>query len=211
MRALAIVFALLAAPAWADALGDLRAANAAYAGRDFELAIAAYDSALAQPGLSERNRDLARYTRGLAKGALHRYREAIADFTALLATQPTHAEALNSRGLVLAALGRHADAVADFSAAIAARTDHAYAYNNRGASRLAMGRFDAALEDFYAALQFSHGAPHLVLANRARLYELRGQTVQAMRDWAEAARLAPDYAPARAALAEYRALNLAPE
>ncbi|MEQ9638544.1 MAG: tetratricopeptide repeat protein [Alphaproteobacteria bacterium] len=211
MRALALLLTVVAVPALADALGDMRAANAAYADRNFELAIAAYDSALTQPGLSDRNRTLARYTRGLANGALGRYAAAIADFSLLLAAEPSHAEALNSRGLAYAALGRHGEAIADFTGAIRVRNDHAYAYNNRGASRLALGRFAAALEDFYAALQYSHGAPHLVHANRARLYELRGQTVQALRDWETAARLAPDYAPARAALAEYRALNLAPE
>lgn len=211
MRILALLLTLLAVPAWADGLADLRAANAAYSGGDFELAIAAYDSALSQPGLSDRNRTLARYTRGLANGALGRYAAAIADFSLLLAGTPEHAEALNSRGLAYAALGRHGEAIADFSGTIRLKNDHAYAYNNRGASRLALGRFAAALEDFYAALQFSHGAPHLVYANRARLYELRGQTVQAMRDWEAAARAAPDYAPARAALAEYRALNLSAE
>lgn len=208
MRAAVLALLLWPGTALADGLSDLRAANAAYGDGNYELAIAAYDSALAAGDLSPRNRVLARYTRGLANGALGRYAEAVADFDAVLAEAPDHAEALNSRGLALAAQGRHVEAIADYTTAIRLKHDHAYAHNNRGASLLAIGRLDAALEDFYAALQNAHGAPHLVYLNRARLYELRGQSGLALRDLREAARLAPGYAPAQAALNEYRALGV---
>lgn len=208
MRAALLALLLWPGAALADGLSDMRAANAAYGGGNYELSIVAYDRALAAGDLGPRNRTLARYTRGLANGALGRYAEAIADFGAVLAEAPDHVEALNSRGLALAALGRHLEAIADYAAAIRLKHDHAYAHNNRGASLLAIGRLDAALEDFYAALQNAHGAPHLVYLNRARLYELRGQTGRALRDLREAARLAPGHAPAQAALDEYRALGV---
>jgi tetratricopeptide (TPR) repeat protein len=208
MRAAVLALLLWPGAALADGLADLRAASAAYSDGNYELAIAAYDSALGKGDLGPRNRELARYTRGLAHGALGRYAAAIADFSALLAEAPDHVEALNSRGLALAALGRHGEAIADYAAAIRLKHGHAYAHNNRGASRMALGQLDTALEDFYAALQNGHGAPHLVHVNRARLYELRGQTELALRDLRAAARLAPGYAPARAALAEYRALGM---
>lgn len=207
-RRMALLLLLLwPGAALADGLAQLRAAHQAYAAGDHARAVAVYDSALAAGDLGPRNAQLARYTRGLANGALHRYAAAVADFTAVLAADPNHVEALNSRGLALSALGRAADAIADFTAAIRLRHDNAYAYNNRGTALMTVGRLDAALEDFYAALQWAHGAPHLVYLNRARLYELRGQSGQALRDLREAVRLAPDYAPAQAALAEYRALG----
>ncbi len=70
--------------------------------------------------------------RGLARRALGRPAEALADYDRALALKPDFIEAMYNRGVALLDLERAADALAMFDAVMAAYQDNAEMLNNRG-------------------------------------------------------------------------------
>ena len=89
-------------------------------------------------------RSAARYPQAVAMLRAGRAADALAEFDALLATEPAHAEALADSAVALAQLGRHDDAVQRFRRAVAAAPGSATAHHNLGLLLHQLGRFDEA-------------------------------------------------------------------
>ena len=71
----------------------------------------AYNQAIRlQPDLAK-----AYYNRGIAKGALKQYKDAIADYNEAIRLQPDYAEAYSNRGAAKAELEQYQEAIADFN------------------------------------------------------------------------------------------------
>ena len=153
--------------------------------------ISAYDKAI------NLNPDdaLAYNTRGIAKKALGRYDDAIADYNEAIRLEPGDADAYNNRGIAKKALGHLDDALADYDAAIRLEPDYAGAYYNRGIAKKALGRLDDALADYDAAIRLE---PDYAGAynNRGVAKEALGRLDDALADYDAAIRLEPDYAGA---------------
>ena len=122
--------------------------------KDPEGAVSAYDQVLR---LTPDSADA--YTnRGIAKAALERYVDAIADHNEALHLRPDYANAYTNRGGAKAALERYSDAIADFNEALDLKPDSAGAYYNRGLSEAALGLKSKAMKDFETALKLARNA-----------------------------------------------------
>ncbi|MDR0779202.1 MAG: tetratricopeptide repeat protein, partial [Pseudomonadales bacterium] len=86
------------------------------------------------------------YQRGLEHQRNERLLEAIADYDALIARQPDHAEAYNNRGAALCALNRDAEALASFTHAVALKPSSMNLLTNRGMILGKLNRHAEALE-----------------------------------------------------------------
>lgn len=145
------------------------------------------------------------YHRGIAHQKLGHFNEATADYTAALWLEalPDHvrARAYYNRGTALDNLGQHQRARKDFDRAIALAPDFAPAYNNRANVLRRMGEYEAAIADYDASIALGNPLPHLPHYGRAVARRALGDIAGARADLERAVALAPDYAPARQALA----------
>ena len=76
---------------------------------------------------------------------LGRFDEALAQYDAVLAAQPSHAETHFNRGTTLAKLGRQHDAIAAYDRALALRPNYVKALTNRGIALQACNRHQESL------------------------------------------------------------------
>jgi Tfp pilus assembly protein PilF len=134
-------------------------------------AVAACDRAIASERL---NRQLAIATR-INRGALHLRRRdgalALADFDAVIAMEPRHAEAHLNRGAALVMLQEPGQAVTAITTALGLNVREPHkAYLNRGAAREALGDLRGAMEDYSTALEIQPdwGPANAELARFAR-------------------------------------------
>ena len=74
------------------------------------------------------------FNRGVSRYELGKLKEAIVDFSAVIALDKKYAPAYFYRGLARACLDETADAVADFTSVIVIDKKHATAYYNRNFS-----------------------------------------------------------------------------
>ena len=119
--------------------------------RDPEKCLLVYDRAIRlNPSLAE-----AYNNRGVAKAALERHEDAIADFDEAIRLNPDHVGAYNNRGNAKAALERHEDAIADFDQALYLKPDYTEAYYNRGIAKAALGQYAAAIPDYDEAIRLN--------------------------------------------------------
>lgn len=118
------------------------------------------------------------FNRGTTRYDLRDQPGAIADYSQVLALEPTNAVAYNNRGVALADLGQIEDAEEDFSQAIIYQGDLFPAYCNRGWLRLEKNRYQAAVSDFSKAIEL---APHSPIP-----YLYRGSAIQKLGDLAGA-------------------------
>lgn len=86
-------------------------------------------------------------TLGLVKLDLQRFEEAIVDFRASLARDPSYPEALNNLGTALIKTHRFEESLAPLSAAIKSRPTYAKALTNRAAALLELDRTEEAYSD----------------------------------------------------------------
>lgn len=135
----------------APASGECAAAAAA--GRFDDEAVSACDRAVNGERLNRANRIATLINRG----AIHLRRRAgeaaLADFDAVIALDPKHAEAHQNRGAALVMSGRPGPAVAAITTALTLGVRYPHkAYFNRGAAREALGDVRGAYEDYNTAL-----------------------------------------------------------
>ena len=122
--------------------------------KDPEGGVSAYDQVLRlTPDSAE-----AYTNRGIARAALERYDDAIADHNEAIRLKPDYAKAYTNRGSAKAALERYDDAIADFNEALRLKPDFAAAYYNRGLSEAALGLESEAKKDFETALKLARNA-----------------------------------------------------
>lgn len=90
--------------------------------------------------------------RGLALHRAQDFAGARAQFEAVLAAEPHHAEALHALGVICAQGGDAAAALAYFERALASAPDHAMAHFNRGIALTQLQRFEEAIRSYERAL-----------------------------------------------------------
>ncbi len=98
--------------------------------------------------------------------------QAIAEYTAAIADDPTDASAYYNRGNLHSALGQYEQALADYTQAIALDPNDATAYYNRGLVHSALGQYKQALADFEAALALDPDAASAFFY-RGKVYYVR--------------------------------------
>ena len=162
--------------------------NAKYGLKDFQGAIADYDSAIAlKPDLVG-----AYGNRGNAKFALKDLQGAIADYNKTIMLEPDLAGNYDNRGNAKAALGDLQGAIADYNKAIELEPDnaavHADAYYNRGVTKWQFNDFLGALDDYTKALELRPSFGD-VYNNRGTLYLFLGQKDKARADYLKAREL----------------------
>src|SRR6516165_331553 len=141
--------------------------------REFDLALASYDRALAlRPDFA-----VALYNRGVTLQELDRCEEALASYRRALALRPDFVEALNNLGNTLRQLKRYDEALASYDRVLAMRPGRTDALNNRGNTLQALRRYDEALasHDRALALRPDYADAHInrgvTLRNLARFDE----------------------------------------
>ena len=156
---------VLAAPAWADALGDLKAGTEAAEKGRYDDAITALTRALGAGTLSREDQVAALKARGnayVAKGlmadafsrrdeARQQIDKATADLTEALRVKPDDADLLADRGYAYFMTAQYDLAVDDFDTALRRRRS-AVVLMQRATTYRALGRYDAALADYDAVL-----------------------------------------------------------
>jgi tetratricopeptide (TPR) repeat protein/serine/threonine protein kinase len=91
--------------------------------------------------------------RGRAYQKLHRYEQALADFSKAIDLNPNAASTLTSRGNVLRALGRLDEALADHAKAVRLEPDYAEAHVNLGNVLSLTDRLDQAIAEYERAIR----------------------------------------------------------
>ena len=131
--------------------------------------------------------------RGLAKGRLGRYEDAINDCHEAIRIDPNNAKAYVTRGIAKDLLGRHDDAINDCDEAIRLDPNEAKAYNHRGEAKRKLGRCEDAIKDYDEAIRIN---PNNAKAynNRGNAKEELGRHEDAIKDYDEAIRLNSNYA-----------------
>jgi tetratricopeptide (TPR) repeat protein len=118
-------------------------------------------------------------------------------------SESDRAATLVNRGALEAAANQIDAAIADFDAALARNPNLSDIYVNRGAAFLKAAHYDRARADFDRAIA-AH-APSIVVAyfNRGMANEKSGDLKAAYRDYSQAAKLAPNFEPAKVELARF--------
>ena len=131
-------------------------------------------------------------------GAIHLYQ-------ASLAEQPT-AEAHTFLGWVYSFEQRYDAAIAECKRAIATDPSFGNPYNDIGCYLTALGRDDEAIPWLKQAMDATrYEAPHFPHVNLARIYEKKGQALDAVAEYGRALEKLPGYAPALSALRRLQA------
>jgi len=140
------------------------------------------------------------------------YREAVADFTAILDRDPTFHNARFGRAQALAQMGEYEVALADLERAAGSEGEdavpQAWIHNWRGFALAGLGRYKRALSEFATSIEASPDNPW-VYYNRARAYEWMGELDEAAGDYERAlVKEDPPLNPSKRERAEVRLAEL---
>ena len=116
-------------------------------------------------------------------------------YTAILATQPNHFDALYMLGTLLARQGRNAEALVRMSAALKLNPTSAEAFSNIGVVHAKLGHPAEALASFDKALALRPASPELLNRRGNALKDLK-RPVEALASYDKAIEHKPDYAEA---------------
>jgi tetratricopeptide (TPR) repeat protein len=131
------------------------------------------------------------YNRGnVALLHLHRFQDAIGDFSEAIRLKSDFAPAYCGRGFARMQLGQYDGALADYNQGVECDPKQAYCHFNRANLYLITGEYQKAIVDFTAALNKSP-ADALTLSKRGQAYEGLGQREQALADYRAALQLDP--------------------
>ena len=150
MRSLATItiFLLgLAAQAFAGPIEDGQKGLRASEKGDEYLAIYYHARVIFGEGVSDKNRTIAYFNRGLSHQRTSQYKEAIADYDEVLKRDPAFGSALTNRGKVYFSLGDLERALADLDQAIATDPKDYKAYGTRALIYERWGLIDKAVAD----------------------------------------------------------------
>jgi Tfp pilus assembly protein PilF len=141
-------------------------------------------------------------TKRLSEGDVE---EAVELFEQSIAVKPT-AEGHTFRGWALSYLGRLDEATEDCKQAIQLDPDFGNPYNDIGVYLMQKGQFDSAIPWFERAKLAKRYEPrHFPYSNLGSIYERKGRSREAMKEYKEALRLEPHHQPALKAVARLRA------
>jgi Flp pilus assembly protein TadD len=140
---------------WLRSTADARLArgDAAYARREYEKAIAAYDSAVAAGHRAGVEVPAGWYGKGAALVAAGRFDEAIAPLDRALALNPGNEVGWINKGTALARLGRLRDALKCYNSAIKVNPQYEVAWNNKANALARLGKSELALACYEKALE----------------------------------------------------------
>jgi tetratricopeptide (TPR) repeat protein len=111
---------------------------------------------------------------------------------------------LVNRGTIEAASGDVGSSLSDYDAALAINPDMADIYINRGSVLIRAARYEEARTSFDKALSLGPTNAYIAYFDRGMAHEKAGNLTAAYADYKQAAKLAPDYQPARAVLARFQ-------
>lgn|GEM_PF-5634907 len=170
-----------------------------------DTALGLFDEIIATNAQLPRIMAAAHYHRGIIHQKRGAFNEAAADYTTALwldeLPDNMRARAHYNRGTALDNIGQQEKAKQDFDIAISLAPDMSAAYNNRANVLRRMGQLDAAIADYDKSIELGNPLPHLPHYGRGTAREALGNTEGAREDFTKALSLAPDYRPAKAALA----------
>lgn len=145
---------------------------------DFGLAIADFDAAIRL----NPNNALVYIARGMAYDYSERnYEKTIDNFSSAIRLEPNNARYYNFRCWALVLNGDAELALSDCSKSLELDPSNPNAFDSRGIAQFALGNYLAALKDYDKAIELNSEAwsTHL---NRARVYEILGDSLKAERD-----------------------------
>ncbi|WP_425062723.1 SPOR domain-containing protein [Pyruvatibacter mobilis] len=198
--------AMTAQEAERQLLEKTNAATQALIDNRLDEAMRLFDEIIATNARAPQLMAAAHYHRGIIYQKRGAFNEAASDYTTALwldaLPDNMRARTHYNRGTALDNLGQQDRAKADFDAAIALMPEMAPAYNNRANVLRRMGEYEAAIADYDTSIALGNPLPHLPHYGRAAAREALGDIEGARADLEQAVSLAPDYAPARTALAD---------
>lgn len=198
--------AMTAQDAERQLLEKTNAATQALISNRLDEAMRLFDEIIATNARAPQLMAAAHYHRGIIYQKRGAFNEAASDYTTALwldaLPDNMRARTHYNRGTALDNLGQQDRAKADFDAAIALMPEMAPAYNNRANVLRRMGEYEAAIADYDTSIALGNPLPHLPHYGRAAAREALGDIEGARADLEQAVSLAPDYAPARTALAD---------
>ncbi len=131
--------------------------------------------------------------------------DAVRLYQASIAASPT-AEAHTFLGWVYSMQRRYEEAIAECKRAIAVDPTFGNPYNDIGAYLIELGRDDDAIPWFHKAMQaVRYEAPHFPHVNLARIYERRGELLEALAELTHADRKMPGHQPVTLAIRRLQA------
>jgi tetratricopeptide (TPR) repeat protein len=152
-------------------------------------------------GLGNRMLGDAAQRKGETPQAQSHYRDAMADYAALLRIYPNHFWAYFDWATCHYQLGNFRDAIVGFTACIQIKPEAAWPYYNRGTAHQQLKEYAEANEDFTTALERDAGYAE-AYCNRGFVSRAQGQANQALEDAARALAINPNYALAHYLRAE---------
>jgi len=103
------------------------------------------------------------FFRGVTRGTLRQYKEAIKDYTKAIKLNPQYANAYNNRGVTHANLKytdkKQKEAIDDFTKSIKLNPQYAIAFRNRGNVKFSLAKYNEAIKDYNKVIEF--GLQHL--------------------------------------------------
>lgn len=203
--AIAVLFAF-AAPAHADAVAHIQAAQDAMRIGNYEAAIKQFTAALTADDVPADAVPELYYRRGVAYKGVGSLKLAIGDFTKAIWTGSFSSALMPrahlSRGRTYELMGERDLALNDFTQAVQIRPDFAEARYFRALMLRDMGRTDEAIEDLHLASEGAHPEPHLPLYELAMLLAAKGEKAEARSLFARVLKIQPDFRPAEIELAQ---------
>jgi tetratricopeptide (TPR) repeat protein/CHAT domain-containing protein len=121
------------------------------------------------------------------------YAKALADANAAIVADATYALAYNTRGDAYYFQGDYENAIVNFGKACQLDDQTSLYFENRAYSYKQLRRWDEALADYSAAIALDSSPWRL--SSRGDCYVSKGDYESAVKDFAEAIRISPDYAP----------------
>lgn len=135
------------------------------------------------------------FQKGIEKYEKGNYKEAVADFTQVIAVNPQDANAYNRRGDAFYRLKDYQNAYSDSSKAIELNPKDANAYYDRGFSAYELGKYKEAIADYTKAITLNTKNPYAYYG-RGLAYIKRLNHPAAMADFNKAIALQPQYTDA---------------
>ncbi len=158
-----------------------------YKNRNTSSDIKDYDKAI----VSNPQDSVAYNKRGIVKGKLGKFQDAISDFDEAIMLNPKFHKAYNNRGIAKRNLGKFQDAISDYDEAIRLNPKGWGAYNNRGLTKRNLNKFQDAISDYDEAIRLNPKF-YQAYTNRGIAKNNLGQFQDAISDCNKAIRLNPE-------------------
>ena len=148
--------------------------------------------------------------RGNVLAALGQDDSAIVNFNRAIELQPSWAGAVNNRGAVKLRRGQFADAVTDFTRAIEIDARQRDAFTNRASAYVSLGEYERSIPDSRRAIELdpANAANYLQFGSIGFCEHKLNRHREAVADFDQAIRAAPEGEPRRGAYYLHRSLSL---